>query len=74
MNSRTTLSEASHANAVEQSTDGLVRPIDAWVVISAGFNGIVYTHEIALAKLASEPECTIGYVTLYRPVTRKDDK
>ena len=74
MDARTTLSESSYANAVEQSTDGLVRPVDAWIVTSDGFNGIVYTHTIALHKLATEQNCIIGHVTLYRPVTRKNSE
>jgi hypothetical protein len=72
MTNHASLERASYANAVAQSTDGQVRPIPAWVVTGPGFNGIVYTQAIALDKMGEGND--IQLITLYRPVTRKDEE
>lgn len=64
------LQEASRRRAASQSTDGEVRGIPAWICTGT-FNGIVYTQAIALDKLATGSD--IEMITLYRPVTRREE-
>jgi hypothetical protein len=65
------LEQASYRNAVNNSRDGAVTEIPAWVVMVPGsFSGIVYDPSVLLDKL-STPGATATRVRRYRPVNRK---
>jgi hypothetical protein len=65
------LESASYRNAVNNSRDGAVTEIPAWVVtVPGGFSGIVYDAGELLDKL-STPGAMATRVRRYRPVVRK---